>query len=440
MVFFPRETADQTPLPIFAVLGTLFIFVRYISGEYSRRRLFWDSARSTTVALIITSLPCFIILVAVPGQYSLFAEFGSWGFLLFGIPSLRQIARIAMTRVGIWRWPTALIASGSRACDLYEALNSTISLGFDIRWLALEGTDCAATKNLEPLKRIYLTDPQEIAANLAAEGCDQAVVATEDMQSPAFADLIQHLMEAGIFVSFAPSFRRLPLVGVNTSYFFGRDILLFQVRSSMQRLPNRVAKRLFDIVGSLGLLILLSPLFLFIAVAIKRFDGGPIIYRQKRTGRHGEPFLCLKFRTMSMDADEKLNRWRKDNPELYEEFRKTFKLVDDPRVTAPGKWLRKISLDELPQLANVLRGEMSLVGPRPVVERELIEYYGSAAQLYRRVRPGLTGLWQISGRSDTTYAERVVYDEWYILNWSFWYDIVILLQTVWAVIVGKGAY
>jgi undecaprenyl-phosphate galactose phosphotransferase len=114
-------------------------------------------------------------------------------------------------------------------------------------------------------------------------------------------------------------------------------------------------------------------------------------------------------------------------------------LRDDPRITSPGRWLRRTSLDELPQLLNVLRGEMSLVGPRPVVEQELIEFYGPAAKLYKRVRPGLTGLWQVCGRSDTTYQERVVYDEWYILNWSFWYDIVIMLQTAWVVLKGKGA-
>jgi undecaprenyl-phosphate galactose phosphotransferase len=143
---------------------------------------------------------------------------------------------------------------------------------------------------------------------------------------------------------------------------------------------------------------------------------------------------------MAVDADERLQRWRIENPELYAEYQKTFKLIEDPRVTKLGAWLRKTSIDELPQLVNVLRGEMSLVGPRPVLERELIEFYGTAAALYKRVRPGLTGLWQVRGRSDTTYEQRVILDEWYILNWSFWYDIVIVLQTVWVVILRKGAY
>jgi undecaprenyl-phosphate galactose phosphotransferase len=143
---------------------------------------------------------------------------------------------------------------------------------------------------------------------------------------------------------------------------------------------------------------------------------------------------------MAADADERLARWKEEHPDLYAEFLKTYKLRNDPRVTAPGRWLRRTSLDELPQLFNVLRGEMSLVGPRPVLQSELDEYYGSAASLYKRVRPGMTGLWQISGRSDTTYEERVTYDELYVLNWSFWYDLVILFQTAWFVIRGQGAF
>jgi lipopolysaccharide/colanic/teichoic acid biosynthesis glycosyltransferase len=141
-----------------------------------------------------------------------------------------------------------------------------------------------------------------------------------------------------------------------------------------------------------------------------------------------------------MDAEVHLQRWQDENPDLYEEYCRTFKLRDDPRVTSIGKWLRRTSLDELPQLWNVLMGHMSLVGPRPVVQQELDDHYGPATQLYVRTRPGMTGLWQVSGRSDTSYERRVFLDEWYILNWSFWYDIVILIQTAWIVATGKGAF
>lgn len=434
------NTVQQNPLDIFVILAAAFVIIRYMSGDYVKRRLFWDSARNTSLTVLILSVPCFLIVLTLPQQYSLFAEVSSWALLLFAIPMMRQSARIALDRLGLWRVPTALIASGSRVCDIYSALTTTLTLRCDVRWLALDSAEDCIPESMPRLKKLEAGDPQKLAAELLIEGCDQAVVATDDMQSPGFADLIQRLMEAGIAVSFIPSFRRLPLVGVTTSYFFGRDILLFQVRSSLQSLPSRMVKRTFDIFGSLAFLLVLSPVFAFLALRVWLHDGGPVFYAQKRAGRHGEPFPCFKFRTMAVDAERKLERWSLENPELYAEYLKTMKLVDDPRITAPGNWMRKSSLDELPQLFNVLRGEMSLVGPRPVLERELIEHYGTAAQLYRRVRPGLTGLWQIRGRSDTTYEERVVFDEWYILNWSFWYDIIILLQTAWTVLLRKGAY
>ena len=198
-------------------------------------------------------------------------------------------------------------------------------------------------------------------------------------------------------------------------------------------------KRGLDVIMAMTGLIVLSPLFLLIAMLIKIADSGEVYYAQWRVGRHGEPFRCLKFRTMRTDSDECLERWRIDHPTLYEEYLRTHKLRNDPRVTYIGRFLRRTSFDELPQLLNILRGEMSVVGPRPVVERELAEFYGPVAAAYKSVRPGLTGLWQVSGRSDTTYKERVALDEWYVRNQSFWIDVRIILKTFFVVLTAKGA-
>jgi len=440
LVFFPGAAGHQTPIDLFLILAFLFIVVRYISGDYGRRQLFWDDARTTTVALIVTSIPCLLIIALTKDQYSTFAVLGSWIFLLAAVPLMRQLARVVLSHTGFWLLPTALIATGPRAHAVYAALNKTLSLGFDVRWLVHDGSDRETPGGSPTLKHLFLDDPDEIAEKVAADGCAQVVIVTDDMQSTAFANLIQRLMEREISVAFIPSFLRLPLVKVTTSYFFGHDILLFQVRNSLWRMPHRFAKRAFDIVGSILLLLLFLPVFIAISIAIRRYDGGKVYYAQRRVGRYGRQFDCLKFRTMAEDADERRARWERENPEIYAEFLKTYKLRDDPRITKPGKWLRKVSLDELPQLVNVLRGEMSLVGPRPIPEQQLLDHYGQAAQLYMQVRPGLTGLWQISGRNETTLDERVVYDEWYILNWSFWYDIVILIQTAWIVVSGRGAF
>jgi exopolysaccharide production protein ExoY len=198
-------------------------------------------------------------------------------------------------------------------------------------------------------------------------------------------------------------------------------------------------KRLFDVVfAALGLLVLL-PAFLLIALAIKLSDGGPVFYRHRRIGFNRRPFACLKFRTMVIQADEILERHLRDRPDLREEWAATQKLKQDPRVTALGIVLRRLSVDELPQMINVLRGEMSIVGPRPIVESE-VALYADAIRYYFRARPGLTGQWQVSGRNDLQYATRVALDADYVRNWSFRQDVIILLKTLPAVLLSRGTY
>ena len=163
------------------------------------------------------------------------------------------------------------------------------------------------------------------------------------------------------------------------------------------------------------------------------------LFAHKRIGQHGKEFPCYKFRTMCVDADARLKEYLAANPEAREEWERDFKLKDDPRVTRVGRVLRRTSLDELPQLLNVLKGQMSLVGPRPIVKAEIPRYGSYIADFYM-VRPGITGMWQVNGRSDTTYDERVQMDSWYVRNWSVWLDLSLLWKTVSVVLNHKGAY
>jgi len=199
-------------------------------------------------------------------------------------------------------------------------------------------------------------------------------------------------------------------------------------------------KRIFDIVFSIFAIIITLPITIPIAIIIKLTDGGSIIYGHERVGKDGKKFKVLKFRSMYMDADKKLKEILENDPQAKEEWEKTFKLKNDPRITPIGKFLRKTSLDELPQFINVLKGEMSVVGPRPVVEEELKKYYKDKAELYKSVKPGVTGYWQVEGRSDTDYEERIKMDEYYIKNRSFLMDLKIILKTIKVMITGKGAY
>lgn len=199
------------------------------------------------------------------------------------------------------------------------------------------------------------------------------------------------------------------------------------------------AKRMFDVTAALLALIVLLPLFVLICLLILSYDRAPAIYRHRRLGRGHSTFECLKFRTMRVDSQEALREHLQNNPAALAEWSQTQKLRDDPRITPVGNILRKTSLDELPQLINVIRGEMSLVGPRPIVSDE-IEKYGAEATAYFAVRPGLTGAWQVSGRSDLSYAERVRLDRLYVETQSFLGDMRIIAQTIPAVFFSKGSY
>ncbi len=199
-------------------------------------------------------------------------------------------------------------------------------------------------------------------------------------------------------------------------------------------------KRAFDICFSLISLILCIPLFLVIGIAIYSSSRGKIIYSHERIGRGGKPFRCYKFRTMYPDAEVRLEEILKNNPEKLEEWEQTHKLKDDPRIIPVGAFLRKTSLDEFPQFWNVLKGDLSIVGPRPVVQEEVTKHLGMKAPKILSVRPGLTGIWQVSGRSDTSYITRIELDEKYVDSHSFLLDLKLIAKTIPTMISSKGAY
>jgi Undecaprenyl-phosphate galactose phosphotransferase WbaP len=202
---------------------------------------------------------------------------------------------------------------------------------------------------------------------------------------------------------------------------------------------GRYVKRVFDIFGSLSMLIALAPMLIILAVMVKVEDGGPILFRHRRLGYRGQTFQCLKFRSMAPNAPQLLADLFERDPAAAAEWEETHKLKRDPRVTRLGAFMRSTSLDELPQLLNVLTGEMSLVGPRPVVQAE-VDRYGDKWAFYAAARPGITGLWQVSGRSDTSYADRVQHDIDYVSNWTLARDLTILLKTPSVVFLRAGSY
>lgn len=205
--------------------------------------------------------------------------------------------------------------------------------------------------------------------------------------------------------------------------------------------PNTEWKRGFDLIFSFAAIIATLPITLVIAALVKLSDGGPVFYRHTRITATGKKFNCLKFRTMMVGADKELERLLQKNPAMKKEWDASYKLKNDPRITRIGKFLRRTSLDEFPQFINVIRGDMSVVGARPIVGKELNGFYKESAGRYCSMKPGITGPWQVGKRSNVeAYQERIQLDDWYILNYSLWTDIKIIIKTVYCMIVGKGAY
>ena len=237
-------------------------------------------------------------------------------------------------------------------------------------------------------------------------------------------------------IMFIPDNRILPI-----SWLYPASIGLFggfEIRNQLLLSMPRLLKSLLEILLAFCAIVCLLPLFFILALIVKLSSPGPVFYFAKRLGVNGKNIKVLKFRTMYVDAEPRLERMLEENPELKAEWQKNFKLQDDPRITPVGRFLRKTSLDELPQFWNVLTGEMAVIGPRPIVKDE-IKYYGETYEIRKRVKPGITGLWQVSGRSEVDYQHRVMLDMYYIMNWSIWMDYYIFFKTIYVVIARQGA-
>jgi exopolysaccharide biosynthesis polyprenyl glycosylphosphotransferase len=325
---------------------------------------------------------------------------------------------------------TMIVGSDDHVDAVASVLARETWLGYDVLG-ALVPTGASA--ETEAGIRI-LGDVDEAAALVRAYDADVVFVVGGAFDHPlAMRNLVWDLEADNVQVIMAPGVTDVSSERIRVRPVAGLPLLHLDRPRSQDAL--RWAKRTFDIVGSAAILALVSPLMLWTAWQIKRFDGGPVLFRQTRVGRDGDYFTCLKFRSMVVDAERGLH-------ELHSEVgyeQGLFKMQHDPRITKPGRWIRRYSIDELPQLINVLRGDMSLVGPRPPLPLE-VDRYTLMQSRRLRVRPGMTGLWQVSGRSDLSWTESIRLDLYYVDNWSMIQDVVILARTVGAVLSSRGAY
>jgi Undecaprenyl-phosphate galactose phosphotransferase WbaP len=265
-----------------------------------------------------------------------------------------------------------------------------------------------------------------------------AMVAMPDIDEQKQKHILNNSVSAFRYNVFIPNYSSAINIWASVRDFGG---ILGLATSNRLKMPwNLMIKRFMDIAMVILGGIILLPFLLLIALLIKITSPGPVLFKQERPGKNGEHFIFYKFRSMVIDAEERLKVLLESDPKIKDEWEKNRKLQKDPRLTAIGRFLRKTSIDEFPQLINILKGDMSLVGPRPVIDDSEMEKYGESFASTFSINPGLTGLWQVSGRSDTEYKERIAYDTYYIQSWSIWLDLWIIFKTFGAVIQGRGAY
>ena len=285
--------------------------------------------------------------------------------------------------------------------------------------------------------------PQEVYSKIAIlvddEQYDSAVIDIEDNALFAMSTLVDHLQIKVRRIILLPKLTKTPMMNGELISSLHHKGMAFYLQNHLLSPFDRVIKQFFDFLVALMLITVASPFLLWLYVLVYISTKGHPIFKHERIGQHGKTFKVYKFRTMYLDAQQRLFTLLATSDESRKEWQKDFKLKNDPRITKIGHFLRKTSLDELPQLINVLRGEMSLVGPRPIVHEE-VKKYGEYFEYFTAVKPGITGLWQVSGRNDIEYDERVQLDVWYVRNWCIELDIQILMKTFLVVLGRKGSY
>lgn len=430
-----RVGSDLARVWSFWVIAIAIIFCSWIYlRHYTYRKPFWSELKEILFMLACFAIADLAVVAISKWNFSRYQWLFFWSHVILLLPLFRWAVKRQLIKVGCWGMPSLIIGCENNALEAFLAINSEKMLGFEVVAFVAPDQHCAKS----PISSIplFMGSTDDLVDKY--QHC-KFFIALEYEQSDLSDKWLRYLCSHGVRnISVVPAMRGVPLYGTDMSHFFSHELMMLRVKNNLARLSSRMIKRSFDILASMSLLVLLSPLFAYIGFKVSR-DGASPFYGHERVGQFGKKFKCLKFRSMIINSKEVLSELLATDPQAKAEWDKDFKLKRDPRITPIGHFIRKTSLDELPQLINVLRGEMSLVGPRPVVEEEL-ERYGDDKTYYLMAKPGMTGLWQVSGRNDVDYATRVYFDSWYVKNWGLWNDIAILFKTINVVLKRDGAY
>jgi len=427
------KLSDMAYEKVFAVLALTLMLVFASKGLYPG--LGFSYAEELRHIVTSTSLAFLILiggtfLLKTTSTYSRLVLIFTWALSLVFIPAGRYLVRRLLLRLKLWGEPVVVIGDLSKALPLASYFRRMPHFG--IRPVAVLRDEHCSSDDFKGYPPLPVSKIKEFAHDLSLH---TALVVINDLNDvDNVIDCYRFVFQRVILIKYQCG--RFGLNSLKTLDF--SDVLGLQVRYNLLDFWAQVFKRIFDLIVSIFGLVMLFPILLIIAILIRLGSPGPLFYRNMCIGRGGHSFGVLKFRTMYVNSDEILKEMLEKDLALKQEWDNFHKLKNDPRITMVGKFLRKFSLDELPQLWNVLLGQMSLVGPRPMKDWEAKDY-GPSFEDYLRVTPGITGLWQVSGRNYTTFFRRAQLDSEYIQRWSLWLDIYLLLKTVKVVFTREGA-
>ncbi len=436
-------------LKIFLLILPVWILIFALAGLYNMSGLKgrWEEIGKVFVA--VSGGTMFVILVDFLSRQPIFPSkavpiYGyalSFIFVLLARWILKKL-RHYLYHFKIGTKKALIIGSGEIAQQIKDYLFNTAVSGYQL--VGVVDNSRGSKRRMAPLPH-YRTFVQAIAKH--GRAIDEIIQADSALEPDEILEMVNYSQNNHLVYRFVPN--QFGLFATNSTVGTMGSIPMVEFKKTPLDGWGRVFKRAFDLLIDIPALVVALPIFVIIGLGIKLTDPGPVFYKHKRLSRVGKPMYVYKFRTMYLKyctgeayggkTDAEIFTTDLKQPELVREFEKEQKLADDPRVTPFGRFLRRTSLDELPQLVNVLRGDLSLVGPRPIVEAEL-KHYGEDQATFLALKPGVTGLWQISGRSDLSYSERVKLDIYYVERWSIWLDIRILLKSAAVILRRKGAY
>lgn len=396
-------------------LGLMAMLWLYGKGHYRQRLPLWETLGHFAKVSLFGFMAGGFIQYSMKDSYSRLQLGLFWIF--FGLFMLvgRSLTRHALTRLKMWRVNTLVIGNKKTAAAIVAALKNDSGMGFYV------------TEQLAPETLHSLNSDAAWKQLLTLHGASHAFIALEGGEMDKHNAALRAMARSRIPHSIVPPWLGLPASNLSPHHFMMRDVFFLQDTNSLRIPVLRICKRGIDILASATALVALMPLMITVALLVRR-DGGSAFFWQPRVGRNGKLFSCYKFRSMRVDAEDFLLQHLAASPEAAAEWAKFQKLKNDVRITPIGHFIRRTSIDELPQLINVLKGDMSLVGPRPMMP-EQAGLYGDDLSLYESVRPGITGPWQVCGRSQLTFNERVALESWYARNWNMWTDVTIVLKT-----------